>query len=366
MHQLVHQDVREEGIEPDVLAIGGRQRHVRDRQQDHAELCLLHVLQHDPLGPHLALDLLVVRQVEGGRLHAAVRVARTIERVDHANGRHRPQLGVAQPGIDGQVIFQLLQLAREPAELLGLDVVAQRDEGLERGLRAEPAVLVDLVGTDGRLDAGVELHPRDVARVVVVGQERRRPRLEIMAQSRLLCERGCLAQEARCPRQLALVFDAVGDHREAPVQAAPDRREESPGARGVRGREGLHPDLDFGLRRVTRKESARSRLFTDTAQERAITVQTQPGSLVQPERMQAFSTEGRHVASQLGQQGLVPGPDLTQEDRVHQLGRPYDAAQRRPLRRRQPTQVDHEVDGSKPHRRLLQLCDAGHGSGRVR
>src|SRR5688572_32949487 len=101
------------------------------------------------------------------------------------------------------------------------------DERLECGLEVEPLVFVDLVRADRGLDRGVELHPGDVALVVVVGEERLRARLEVALQRRLRGRGGGFAQQARSLLELALVFDAVRDRGELAVRAAADRREEA-------------------------------------------------------------------------------------------------------------------------------------------
>ena len=56
------------------------------------ELRVLHVLQHHALGALLADDALVVGQVEGGGLHAAVAVAGREDDVDDADRRQRAEL----------------------------------------------------------------------------------------------------------------------------------------------------------------------------------------------------------------------------------------------------------------------------------
>ena len=96
--------------------------------------------------PFSANDALVVGQVEGRCLHAAIAIARREDGVDDANRRQRTQLGVAILRIDRQVVLDLLQLGSETRQLLCLRIVAKRDERLERGLVVEPLVLVDLVG----------------------------------------------------------------------------------------------------------------------------------------------------------------------------------------------------------------------------
>ena len=65
----------------DLRPIRGAERDCRDRHQHLLELRVLHVLQHHALGALFLDDAVVVRQVERGRLHAAVAVA----------GRRRPR-----------------------------------------------------------------------------------------------------------------------------------------------------------------------------------------------------------------------------------------------------------------------------------
>ncbi len=85
---------------------------------------------------------------------------------------------LARLGGDGEVVLHVLQLRREARQLPRLRLVPDADERLEGRLGVEPVVLVHLVRADGGLDGGVELHPGEVARVIVVRQERLRPLLE--------------------------------------------------------------------------------------------------------------------------------------------------------------------------------------------
>ena len=127
----------------DVLPIVGGERHLADRLQHHPELGLLVVLQHHPLRALFGDDALVVGQVEGRGLHAAIGVARREHGVDDADRRQRAELRVAVLRIDRQVVLDLLQLGPEARQLLRFGVVTQRDERLERRLVVEPLVFVD-------------------------------------------------------------------------------------------------------------------------------------------------------------------------------------------------------------------------------
>ena len=156
-----------------VALIGRRQHDLRDRQQRLGELRVLHVLQHHALGALFADDALVVRQVERRGLDAAVAVAGGVDLVDDGDRRQRAELRVAVLRIDRQVVLDVLQLARRAS-------AASRSRprsctvmyASNAGLVVEQLVLVHLVGPDRRLDRAFQLHPRDVAVVVVVRQER--------------------------------------------------------------------------------------------------------------------------------------------------------------------------------------------------
>ena len=65
-----------------------------DRLEHHPELCILDVLQHHALRSLLLHDPFVVRQVERGGLHAAVRVSRREHHIDDADGCHGAEAGI--------------------------------------------------------------------------------------------------------------------------------------------------------------------------------------------------------------------------------------------------------------------------------
>ena len=168
MHQLVDENVREERFERQIPLIAGAKDHLGNRLERLRELRVLDVLEHDALGSLFVHDALVVGQVERRGLNRAVAVARRIDLIDHHDRRQRAQLRVALLRIDRQVVLDVLQLSRESLQLRGLGLVEQGDVRLESGLVVEELVLVHLIRPDGRLNRAVQLHPRDVAVVVVV------------------------------------------------------------------------------------------------------------------------------------------------------------------------------------------------------
>ena len=140
----------------------------RDRNQCLVELRVLHVLQHDALRAFFLHDALVVRKIERGSLHAAVAFAGAEDFVDDANRRRRAELRISITRIHRQIVFQLLQVPAELRELRRLRVVAQRYVRFERSFVTEQLVFVSFVWSNRDVDRRVEIHPGDVAFVVVV------------------------------------------------------------------------------------------------------------------------------------------------------------------------------------------------------
>src|SRR6185369_13714257 len=123
---------------------------------------------HDALRTLLLNDALVIRKIERSRLHAAVALAGTEYFVDDANGRGRAELRISITRVNREIVFQLLQMPAEFPELRRLGVVAQRYVRFKRGFVIEQLVFVSLVWSNRDVDRRVEVHPRDVAFVVVV------------------------------------------------------------------------------------------------------------------------------------------------------------------------------------------------------
>ena len=192
------------------------------------ELRPLRVLQHHALAALLGDDPLVVRagcRPRSGRplLPWPEEKTTSTTRI----GAMPAELRVAEGGVDRQPVLEPLQLRGEAGELRRLLLVAHGDERLEGRLVAEPAVVVGLVGPDRGLERRVELHPGDVARVVVVGEEGRRALLEEGPQRRLRRSR---------PR---------------PRAAAPPPARARPGTRRCRAR---RVSVPAGVRRIVVKK----------------------------------------------------------------------------------------------------------------
>jgi hypothetical protein len=175
---LVRQNVREERIEFHIGPIPGGEHPRGNGLQNPGKLGLLHVLEHHALRPHRPHDALVIGQIESGGTDPVRAIAGGQNLIDHSNRRERSQLGIAVLGVQRQVVLNLLKMIREHLQLGRLLLIAQRHISFKRGLVSEQVVVVCLVGPDGHVDGRVELHPRHVARVIVVAQERLSPQMQ--------------------------------------------------------------------------------------------------------------------------------------------------------------------------------------------
>ena len=152
------------------------------------------------------------------------------------------------------MVLDILQLAAELLQLRALPFVTDGDIGFERRFVVEPFVFVHLVGSDRRLDRAFQFHPRDVAVVVVVGQESVGAFGEKRLERRLAGEPRRLAQKRCGARELALILEAVGHEAVAAGGGAADDGEETGRARAVGFGQRLNPALEVRLRRVNRIE----------------------------------------------------------------------------------------------------------------
>ena len=114
----------------------------------------------------------IVRQIERSSLHSLCRFASDDNFIHHTNRRKCPEFRVTVFFVDGKIVFQLLQRAAELCQLLCLFIIAERDERLERRFVIEHFIHIYFIRTNRRLDWAVEIHPRDVAGIVIIADER--------------------------------------------------------------------------------------------------------------------------------------------------------------------------------------------------
>src|SRR6185436_13840715 len=105
--------------------------------------------------------------------------------------------------------FQFLQVTAELRELGSLRIVAQRHVRFKRGFVTKQLVFVSLVWTKSDVDWRVEIHPGDVALVVIVGAKRVGAFVQKVFESCIGCQRGRFAQQRRRGTEIFFVSFAV-------------------------------------------------------------------------------------------------------------------------------------------------------------
>ena len=171
MHQLVRHDVGKERFEVNIHHRMLRKCPPRNREQNGTELRFLNVAQHHAFASLLLHHPIIVRQIVGSRGDSVIAIARTENLVYYHRRCGRSQLGIAVLWIDRQIVFDLLQMISKHGEFLGFGIVTKVDECLKGCLIVEQFVVIDFVRSNSDIQRRVQIHPSDIAVVVIVGEE---------------------------------------------------------------------------------------------------------------------------------------------------------------------------------------------------
>ena len=120
-----------------------------------------------------------------------------------------------------------MQTARKRVKPGRLLIVANGNVSLERGLVAEEFVVIGLVRADGDVERRVQIHPGQVASVVVVREKRAGAQRQKILKRRVIGEGGSFQKQAGGLPQFRTVSAAVGHDAQTLVLAAPDHPEET-------------------------------------------------------------------------------------------------------------------------------------------
>ena len=260
------------------------------------ELRLLHVLEHHALAALLGDDALVVGQVVGRGLTPCCAVAGGDRlRSPRGSASQRAQLRIAELRDRSGRLFSIsCRCCAKKPSFGGLFVVAQIDVGFERGLVAEELVVVGLVGTDRDVERRVEVHPGDVAVVVIVGEERVGARGQEFFEGRVVGERGGFAQKSGSLGQVVFVRLTVGNDDQLFVCVAVDDAVKARRDLLIFFGQCLKPSLELRLGHVGGIEICAQRLaLGNIGKECIVAVQIGPWAFVLPEIFQPRTAERR-------------------------------------------------------------------------
>ena len=308
-------------------------------------------------------DALVVRQVEGRRLHAAIGVAGREDLVDDDDRRESAELRIAVLRIDRQMVLDVLQLAGELLQLGALGFVLNRDERLERRLVVEELVLVHLVGSDRRLDGALQLHPGDVAVVVVVrqerigalgekrlqrrlGRERRRPRAGARRRASARSDtRRCTGPSVKPPLGPRRITVKKPSRALAPPPAATAIHRSSSALRRAFG-------IEIGAVWLRRR----------AGDKRLVVIEARPRPFVDQEVVQARAAFGRLVAATRSRSiDSLPAQTWRRKSASMNLRRLHQLRQHVAIGRRQLREVGGDLGRRESRRHALQLYRVGQG-----
>ena len=142
-------------------------------------------------------------------------------------GADAPSLGLRYLGSIGRLFS--ISCRCEAKIRRSVSFVADGDVGFEAGLVAEHLVVVGLVGADGDVEGRVEIHPGDIAGVVVVGEERVGAEGQVLLERGVVGERGGFAQQGGGLLQIGGIRLAVRERRELACRVAADDGEKALG-----------------------------------------------------------------------------------------------------------------------------------------
>ncbi len=184
MGDLVEHRVLEEGVEGEILALIGSDEHFGDRHQDAVELGAHRILELEPPGALGELHLLVVGEVDGDGLGAGVGLSGVVEHVigvEIGVGARRLALVFSR---HGETLLQRRQQRGIATEVITPLPVLHQHVRLVRRLESQQLVVISLDRTDHDVDGVVlHLHPRHVARLVIVAQQRVGAEGEVLLES---------------------------------------------------------------------------------------------------------------------------------------------------------------------------------------
>ena len=324
------------------------------------ELGLLDVLQHHALAAFLSHHALIVRQVVSRRLNAMIAIAGRQNLVHHADGRLAAELRIAIFRIDGQIVFDLLQMAAKELELLCFNIVAEIHVGFEARFVAEYLVVVGFIRPDGDVDGRIQVHPRKIAFVIVVRKERGAARQQKLLQCCVAGESSRLLHQSGGFGQIVFVLLAVGNCFQPPGGIAAYHGEEALGSLAVRLGKRFHPTLEFLAGHVFRIEvRAGQFLGWDVREKRCVIVDVRPGSLVDPEIMQPSLTERGRIALQLLVQLKIPAPHLLQKNVVQNPRRLDQLRERFAIAGREIRNIGAEFGGREAGDHLVEVREIG-------
>jgi len=252
----------------------------------------------------------------------------------------------------------------EEPQLGRFGIVANVHVRFERSLVAEDIVVVRFVGADGDVDGRVQVHPRDVAVVIVVGAECRGARGQELLERRVVRQPGCFLQQPGRFLQIRAILPAIGDRAQLVVLIAANCGEKTLGLLALGLGKRLRPGFELLPRHVFGIEiRARQFLRRDAGKKRCMVVNLGPRRFVQPEIIQPGLAEGRDVFTEPGVEGMVAAPHLREEYIVQNARGFNQLRQRLGVARRELGCIHAQLSRLETRDHFLKLRKIGDSGG---
>ena len=172
------------------------------------------VLEEDLLRSLLRVDARVVGQIVRHGLVAVVQVARAQRRIDDL---HRRRLALLRRPVfrwNRQRLLHRRLLLAIQVELAALRLIANQDRASIGGLHSEDTVEIRLIRRKDQIDLWIfQVEPRNIARVVIVGQQGLGAQVQIVSKGRVIAQLRRRAQIHRHRPQPLSVCLVVGNDK---------------------------------------------------------------------------------------------------------------------------------------------------------
>ena len=144
------------------------------------------------------MDARIVRQIIGDGLIAVQQIARAVDAVHHFHRRLLAALG-------GQILWRkrerFLQVGHvflEDRELFAFGLVADHHRRAVGSFHAEQIVEIGFVGREDHVEFRIfEIEPGDVARIIIVGKQRVRAKIQEFREGGIVAQRGGVVKVLR-------------------------------------------------------------------------------------------------------------------------------------------------------------------------
>lgn len=220
---LVEADIREEGIEIDVILLVVADEEISDRDEDIIELSLHSVFELETAGALFELDTFIVGEVDSDSLRSGVAIAGIIDNIIDIEVAFGARHFLFIFRVAGELFLEVWEHFDKLSEVVAPFHILDEDESLVGGLIAEESVVVVLDRSDNEVEFRLfHIHPSHIGGEIIVGFESLAAFGEILFKAWVLGEIDSLSEKRVDLSEFVGISDMIGDHFESAVLVAAD------------------------------------------------------------------------------------------------------------------------------------------------